>query len=405
MNNVVNKKKIINDPVYGFINIPSGIIFDLLEHSYLQRLRRIKQLGLSNLVYPGAEHTRFSHSIGAMFLMNQALDVLKQKQEPITNEETEASLIAILLHDIGHSPFSHCLEHFFFEESHEKVSLKLMKRIGVSDMVVDIFSNKYSKRFLHQLVSSQLDVDRLDYLTRDSFFTGVSEGVIGTERIIKMLAVKDDELVVEQKGIYSIEKFIISRRLMYWQVYMHKTVVAADILIRTILERAREIQAKGIETTEFISPSFAYFIKNGTRTLEDDKAVDCFALLDDTDIWNAIKVWSKSNDFILSYLSQCLIDRRLGKIQIQDKPFLEQDIEKTIEEFYSLGSLSKEDLSSYFVLKDELENKAYSFQDDKINILFKNEEVKEIFNASDQLDERFLSKEIKKYYMYKLLIK
>ncbi|MFA6366947.1 MAG: HD domain-containing protein [Bacteroidales bacterium] len=401
----MNKKKIINDPVYGFINIPSGSIFDLIENNYLQRLRRIKQLGLSSLVYPGAEHTRFAHALGAMFLMNQALDVLIQKGEKISKQELEASLSAILLHDIGHSPFSHCLEHFFFEESHEEVSLELMKKIGVSQMTLDIFSNKYPKKFLHQLVSSQVDTDRLDYLTRDSFFTGVSEGVIGTERIIKMLAVFNDELVIEQKGIYSIEKFIISRRLMYWQVYMHKAVVSADILLKSILKRANNIQKQGIDTIKYISPSFAYFIENGTRTIGDEKAIECFTNIDDSDIWNAIKIWTNNEDFILSYLSKCLVNRHLGKIQIQDNHFSSEDIDNVIEQFYcSETSVSKENLKSYFVLTAELKNKAYSFQDDKINILFKNGQVKEICNASDQLDENFLRKEIKKYYLYKLPI-
>lgn len=402
MNDFVNRKKIINDPVYGFINIPLGSIFDLLEHPYLQRLRRIKQLGLSDLVYPGAQHSRFAHSLGAMFLMNQALDVLRQKDQKITDKEIEASLTAILLHDIGHSPFSHCLEHFFFEETHEEVSLELMKMLGVSKMAIDIFSNKYSKHFLHQLVSSQLDTDRLDYLTRDSFFTGVSEGVIGTERIIKMLLVKDDELVVEQKGIYSIEKFIISRRLMYWQVYMHKAVVSADILVKTIIKRAREIQGKGIDLTKSISPYLAYFIQNGTRTIKDIKAIEYFTMIDDSDIWNAIKVWANSEDFILSYLSTSLMNRKLGKMQIQDKPFSQKDIEDAVKQFDRKHNLTKDEVKSYFILTDELKNKAYSFQDDRINILYKNKEVKEISSASDQLDKRFLSKEIKKYYLYKL---
>ncbi|MDD2530205.1 MAG: HD domain-containing protein [Bacteroidales bacterium] len=402
MNDFVNRKKIINDPVYGFINIPLGSIFDLLEHPYLQRLRRIKQLGLSDLVYPGAQHSRFAHSLGAMFLMNQALDVLRQKDQKITDKEIEASLTAILLHDIGHSPFSHCLEHFFFEETHEEVSLELMKMLGVSKMAIDIFSNKYSKHFLHQLVSSQLDTDRLDYLTRDSFFTGVSEGVIGTERIIKMLSVKDDELVVEQKGIYSIEKFIISRRLMYWQVYMHKAVVSADILVKTIIKRAREIQGKGIDLTKSISPYLAYFIQNGTRTIKDIKAIEYFTMIDDSDIWNAIKVWANSEDFILSYLSTSLMNRKLGKMQIQDKPFSQKDIEDAVKQFDRKHNLTKDEVKSYFILTDELKNKAYSFQDDRINILYKNKEVKEISSASDQLDKRFLSKEIKKYYLYKL---
>ncbi|MFA6806481.1 MAG: HD domain-containing protein [Bacteroidales bacterium] len=404
MNTPINKKKIINDPVYGFINIPMGSIYDLIEHKYLQRLRRIKQLGLSNLVYPGAEHTRFSHALGSMYLMNQALEVLAQKGEQISDKEIEASLSAILLHDIGHSPFSHCLEHFFFQESHEEVSLEMMKRIGVSQMTLDIFSNHYPKRFLHQLVSSQVDTDRLDYLTRDSFFTGVSEGVIGTERIIKMLAVHNDELVIEQKGIYSIEKFIISRRLMYWQVYMHKAVVSSDILINTILNRARNIYKQGNdEVINYISPYLAYFIQNPNSSIKDDKSLECFTQTDDSDIWNAVKVWSNSSDEILSYLSNCLINRHLAKVKIQDKPFTDQDINNAVGEIKAKDStLSTEDILSYYIRTEKLKNKAYSFQDDKINILFKDGQVKEICNASDQLDEAFLRKEIKKYYLYKL---
>lgn len=403
MNIPLNKKKIINDPVYGFINIPSGSIYDLIEHPYLQRLRRIKQLGLSNLVYPGAEHTRFSHALGAMYLMNQALDVLRQKGEEISQEEIEASLAAILLHDIGHSPFSHCLEHFFFEEAHEEVSLEMMKIIGVSQMTLDIFSNKYKKRFLHQLVSSQVDTDRLDYLTRDSFFTGVSEGVIGTERIIKMLAVNNDELVIEQKGIYSIEKFIISRRLMYWQVYMHKAVVSSDILINTILNRASYLHKKGVDVIKYISPYLGYFIENEKSTIQNEKSIEYFTLIDDSDIWNAVKVWANHEDEILSHLSKSLINRHLGKVIIKDKPFSKEEIDIAIEDLQAQNrSLSKEEIKSYFVRTDELKNKAYNFQDDKINILFKNGQVKEICNASDQLDEAFLRKEIKKYYLYKL---
>lgn len=402
MINILNKKKIVNDPVYGFINIPNERIFDLIEHRFVQRLRRIKQLGLSNLVYPGAEHTRFAHALGAMFLMNQALDVLRQKSQIITDQEYDSSLSAILLHDIGHGPFSHCLEHFFFEESHEELSLKLMKMIGVSQITIDIFSNNYEKKFLHQLVSSQVDTDRLDYLTRDSFFTGVSEGVIGTERIIKMLSVANDELVIDQKGIYSIEKFIISRRLMYWQVYLHKAVIASDCLLLTILKRARDISEKGVNISESISPALRYFIENGRCSINNECAVEMFTLLDDSDIWSAIKTWSLHNDKILSYLSKSLISRHVGKMIIQDKPFTEEDIEGYIEKYDNKNSLTEQEIRSYFIISDEVKNKAYSFKDDKINILFKNGEIKEICDASDQLDKSFLSKEIKKYYLYQL---
>lgn len=403
-----NKLKIINDPVYGFINIPNGDIYDLMQSVYVQRLRRIKQLGLSNLVYPGAEHTRFSHSVGAMYLMVQALDVLKNKQENITEKEYNATLQAILLHDSGHSPFSHCLESFFFKESHEDISVCFMKELGVDIMVVDIFNNNYKKHFLHQLVSSQVDVDRLDYLTRDSFFTGVSEGVIGTERILKMFSVKNDELVIDEKGIYSIEKFIISRRLMYWQVYMHKTVVGADCLLRKILFRARSLAMNNLLNTQNfpISEHIYYFLKNGVRSISDKEALNHYVLLDDTDIWSCVKIWSCHNDLILSYLSTNLMNRNIGKVVIENSPFNQEKIEqkhkKTIERYSNKFKINDTDIIQYFTHTDELHNKAYSFNDQKINILFKDGEVKEIYNASDQLDEKFLAKEIKKYYYFEI---
>ncbi|MDR0972093.1 MAG: HD domain-containing protein [Bacteroidales bacterium] len=402
-----NKKKIINDPVHGFINIPSEIIFDLIQHKNFQRLRRIKQLGLSDMVYPSATHSRFSHSLGAMFLMYQALDTLKQKGEEISQEEIQNSLIAILLHDIGHSPFSHCLEDFFFTNPHEEISLALMKRMNVPKMAIDIFSNTYKKRFLHQLVSSQVDMDRLDYLTRDSFFTGVTEGVVGTQRIIKMLAVFNDELVIEQKGIYSIEKFILSRRLMYWQVYMHKTAVSADILLKTILKRARQLSKEGKKVTENISKYLSFFIENDFLDINNEIALEYFTLLDDFDIINAVKSWTENKDFILSYLSSCLLKRHLGKMQVQSSVFDNKIIEEEIENFVKKNSkisLTKEEVENYFIITDQLKNKTYNFNDDKINILLKNGEVKEIFNASDQLDKDFLGKEIKKYFLYKLSI-
>ena len=327
---VQNKKKIINDPVYGFINIPNEELFDIVQSSFVQRLRRIKQLGLSNLVYPGAEHSRFSHSLGAMHLMVQALEVLRQKGVEITESEYNGALIAILLHDVGHSPFSHCLEHFFFDCSHEDLSYLFMQKLAVSETARQIFAGTYPKQFLHQLVSSQVDTDRLDYLTRDSFFTGVSEGVIGTERILKMFNVWGGELMVDEKGVYSIEKFIISRRLMYWQVYMHKTVVAADNLMKNILMRARDLQTEGRLHTELypVSSHLAYFLSNGMRTKQDAQAVKHFVLLDDSDIWSSIKTWTLHPDKILSFLSQSLVNRRLGKIIIQNEPFSQEQMRR-----------------------------------------------------------------------------
>jgi HD superfamily phosphohydrolase len=393
----LNKKKIINDPVYGFINIPNEALFDLIQTIEIQRLRRIKQLGLSNLVYPGAEHTRFAHSLGAMHLMNEALDVLRQKNIEISEDEYTSACSAILLHDTGHSPFSHCLEHVFFECSHEELSLEFMKKNNLSQIAIDIFSNKYPRKFLHQLVSSQVDTDRLDYLTRDSFFTGVSEVVIGTDRILKMFNVCNNELVIDEKGIYSIEKFIISRRLMYWQVYMHKTVVAADNLLAKILLRAKYLQNENKLHFEQspLSEHLYYFLKNGAAQKENKEALEHFILLDDSDIWSAVKVWSKHQDKILSNLATNLINRKLGKIIIKDSPFTEEQIKEHCK--YQ----SKEEIL-YFTNSAELHNKAYNFKDTKINILFKDGSLKEICDASDQLDSSFLSKEIKKYFYYQI---
>ncbi len=394
---VQNKRKIINDPVYGFINIPNENLYDLIQMPVLQRLRRIKQLGLSSLVYPGAEHSRFSHSLGAMHLMIQALEVLKQKGVSLSEEEYNGALAAILLHDSGHSPFSHCLEHFFFDCSHEELSLNFMRECGLSQTALAIFENTYSKQFLHQLVSSQVDTDRLDYLTRDSFFTGVSEGVIGTERILKMYNVFKGELVIDEKGIYSIEKFIISRRLMYWQVYMHKTVIAADNLMIKVLQRARELQSMGDLKSETypISCHLRYFIEMGQRPLTDQEAIQHYILVDDSDVWSAVKTWSQHEDRILSFLASNLINRRLGKVIIQNEPFTE-------EQKSQLCRYKTEEEKRSFTHSAELHNKAYNFSDTGINVLFKDGSVKEICEASDQLDRSFLAKEIRKYFFYEI---
>lgn len=401
-----NKLKIINDPVYGFISISKPELYDYIQTPYVQRLRRIKQLGLSNLVYPGAEHTRFSHSIGAMFLMQQALDVLRSKGEQISEEEYLASLLAILLHDTGHAPFSHCLEDFFFGVKHEEISLQFMRNLNIGKTTIDIFLDKYPKRFLKELVSSQVDTDRLDYLTRDSFFTGVSEGVIGTDRIIKMFSVNNDELVIDEKGIYSVEKFIISRRLMYWQVYMHKTVVGADCLLKNILKRAKYLALQNdlIQNNKHITEHLLYFLQNGQKTPTDNEALQHFVLLDDTDIWSSVKVWSEHRDKILSFLSQSLMNRELGHLSIQKNNFSQQDLcdrRKKLMLKYG-NTYSMQEITEYFSANDELHNRAYSFDDSKINILYKNGEIKEIYEASDQLDKSFLSKFIKKYYHFEL---
>lgn len=401
-----NKLKIINDPVYGFINIPLEELYDLIQSPYVQRLRRIKQLGLSNLVYPGAEHTRFSHSVGAMYLTSQALQVLRNKGERIEEREYCAVLEAVLLHDIGHATFSHCLENFFFSCSHEELSLKFMSELGTDPMVREIFEDKYCKGFLHELISSQVDTDRLDYLTRDSFFTGVSEGVIGTERIINMFSVHNDELVIDEKGIYSIEKFIISRRLMYWQVYMHKTVVAADCLLRNILKRARFLAQDGRLYPERypVVRHLLYFLDNGVADISDERALKYYTLTDDTDIWSSVKVWAEHEDKILSLMAKSLINRNIGHLTISEKPFDENLLQEKKKELCAQygGRFSMEEIEQYFCCSNELHNRAYSFNDRQIKIVYKDGSVKDIYDASDQLDKEFLSKYIRKYYYYAL---
>ena len=402
---VQNKKKILNDPVYGFINIPNGLIYDIFEHTYFQRLRRIKQLGMSHLVYPSAVHSRFSHALGATFLMNEALETIRNKGTIITDQEFEAALIAILLHDIGHGPFSHALEYSIVKNvSHEKISLLFMEKLnnqfaGKLDMAISIFKNEYSKHFLHQLVSSQLDVDRMDYLKRDSFFTGVSEGAIGTQRIIKMLDVVDDKIVVEHKGIYSIESFLHSRRIMYWQVYLHKTVLVAERLLMNILKRAKEVSE--IEAL-FATPALDYFLKNDI----DDKAFDDnstalqnYAILDDYDILAAIKMWAyNAKDNVLRDLSNRLINRRFFKIEYSDKEFTATRLKKLKRETQLQLGISDVDIS-YYVFTDHTSNYMYSNTEGSIDILFKDGKVKDIANVSEQLSVAKLKKPIRKYFI------
>ena len=402
---VQNKKKIFNDPVYGFISIPGGLIFDLIEHPYFQRLRRISQLGLSHLVYPSAIHSRFSHVLGAMFLMNEALNTLSQKGNIISKEEREAALIAILLHDIGHGPFSHALEHSIVQnQSHEELSILFMEKLNIEfdgklSMAIEIFKNEYPKQFLHQLVSGQLDVDRLDYLRRDSFFTGVSEGVIGTERIIKMLDVDNDQLVVEAKGVYSIENFLNSRRIMYWQVYLHKTVLSAEYLLMNILKRARELSGQGINL--FASPSLSYFLKTTSKQQDfspKGNALNYFADLDDFDIQSAIKVWMQSDDIVLSRLSKNLINRRLFKVNFSDSPFdtkLISDLQQKIATDYHISIQE----ASYFIIHDKTSNSAYKVNENNINIRFKDGTIKDIANASDNMGVSGISNVITKYFL------
>jgi len=400
-----NKRKILNDAVHGFINIPTDLMFDIVEHPYFQRLRRIKQLGLTHLVYPGALHTRFSHALGSMFLMQNAIEVIKQKGHHITEEEAQAAKIAILLHDIGHGPFSHALEHSLVENmSHELISDIFMNKLnqtfdGKLSMALEIFRGEYHKKYLHQLVSGQLDVDRLDYLTRDSFFTGVSEGIVGTERIIKMLNVCDGKLVIEIKGIYSVEKFLLSRRLMYWQVYLHKTVLAAEQLLIKILKRAKFLAQNNVEV--FATPALQIFLKNNfseTDFRENDVLIEHFSQLDDFDIFTSIKVWQSHQDFILSELSKFLVNRRLYKIELQNTAFDNQKINELKQNIRKYYPITDEE-TDYFVFTTDVVNSAYDFKQDNINILLKNNTIIDISEASDQLNAAFLDKVVKKYIL------
>lgn len=405
MQKTLNKRKIINDPIYGFISIPDELIYDLINHPYFQRLRRIKQLGMTNLVYPGALHTRFHHAIGAMWLMVEAVKVLQSKGVDINKEEEQAVIIAILLHDIGHGPFSHALEHTIVHGiSHEDVSEMLMKKLneefeGKLSLAIKIFNDKHPKKFLHQLVSSQLDMDRLDYLKRDSFYTGVSEGVISSDRIIKMLNVRKNQLVVEEKGIYSIEKFIIARRLMYWQVYLHKTVLSAENMLVKILQRAKQLASEKKEL--FCSPSLRVFLYNKYRKKDFDnnpEILELFAKLDDYDIFGAIKVWADNDDKILSYLCKALIDRDLYKIEIQNQEFKESYIKAKQKEIATKYKIDKEDIG-YFVFSNSVANEIYNVDQIGITILFRDGKTKDISKSSDQLNVEVLNKTVKKYFI------
>jgi len=399
-----NKRKIINDPVHGFITIPSELHYDVIQHPFFQRLNRVRQLGLIYMVYPGAVHTRFQHSLGAMHLMNEAINQLRQKGNDITADEADAALAAILLHDIGHAPFSHALENTIAENiSHEEISLLMMQVInrdmnGKLDMALEIFRNDYHKHFLHQLVSSQLDMDRLDYLIRDSFFTGVVEGAVGTARILNMLNVRDDRLVVEAKGIYSIEKFLIARRIMFWQVYSHKTCVAAEQMLVNTLRRAKELAMAGEEL--FASPSLQYFLYNKVdkaRFVSDEKALRHYALFDDSDIMSALKIWAAHPDTILSVLSKSLINRAIFKTEILEHPLDESVYQNRIKEYCETFGINKYE-ASYFLSQNPVSVNTYTPKDDNINILYNNGTVKEISEVSDMLNISMLSKEVEKYY-------
>ncbi len=403
-----NKLKVFSDPIYGFIRIPNAQLFNLIAHPYFQRLRRISQMGLSYLVYPGAHHTRFHHAMGSMYLMQQAIQVLRFKKNEITEEEGVALLTAILLHDIGHGPFSHAMEHSIVEGiNHEEISLAFMEALNVEfegdlDMAIDIFKGSYPKKFLNQLVSSQLDMDRLDYLKRDSFFTGVFEGNINAERLISMLNVHDDSLVIEEKGIYSVEKFLMARRFMYWQVYLHKTGLVAEQLLIKILQRAKELHRRG-EVIE-ASTALSFFIdKQIDQASFDAHALQVFANLDDIDILSAIKHWRHHADLVLSKLCQMVLDRRLLKIRLQNEDFDEEEYQQELEKAKAFFKCSSEE-AGYFVFKGVIANTAYDLQDQSIHILKKDGKITDVTETSDDFNLKALARTVTKHYLcYPLL--
>ncbi|WP_428667281.1 HD domain-containing protein [Runella sp.] len=400
----MNKRKIFNDPVYGFITIPSDLVFDLIEHPYFQRLRRIRQLGLAELVYPGALHTRFHHALGAMHLMCQALNTLRAKGHLIWDAEWEAAQIAILLHDVGHGPFSHVLEKTIFANTpHEYLSLQIMKELnrqlnGRLDLAIQMFEGSYPRHFFHQLISSQLDMDRMDYLNRDCFFTGVAEGAIGTDRIIKMLDVVDDQLVVEFKGILSIENFLNARRLMYWQVYLHKTSICGEVMLIQAIRRARELVMSG--EAVFAPPHFLLFLTN-TVTLSqfeaDSAYFHAFTQIDDYDIWSCVKSWAGHFDTVLSSICQRLLDRKLYKIQFSDEPFNQNQLSQIHQQLVAQGV--PEELQSYFLVQGQSTNAAYVSSKERILIKMKDSSVRDIADASDLPTIKALSNIVRKYYV------
>ena len=401
----MNKRKIFNDPVYGFVTVPDELIFDLIEHQCFQRLRRIKQLGLTHLVYPGALHTRFQHSLGAMHLMTRAISELRFKGHNITEEEALGVNIAMLLHDIGHGPYSHALEHSIVDGiSHEEISRIFMNQLnekfqGKLDIAISIFNGDYKKKFLHKLVSGQFDMDRLDYLKRDSFFTGVSEGIVNYERLLSMLNVVDDDIAIEAKGIYSVEKFITARRLMYWQVYLHKTVLAAEYTIMNILRRAKQLRLQGIEL--FATPAFDFFLRNKITLDEfenNDEVIENFSKLDDYDIFTSLKVWALHSDPILSSLSSSIVNRKLPRIELQNEPFDDDYIISIRKQTMDKLKLNEDEVG-YFVISDKTSNYTYKIGSDKIGILYKSGKVVDIAEASDQLNIKLLSKPTTKYFL------
>ena len=398
-----NKLTIINDPIYGFITIPNGLIFNLIEHKYFQRLRRISQMGLSYLVYPGAHHTRFHHAIGCVHIMQKALEKLEQKGVKVSAEEKEAAMAAILLHDIGHGPFSHAMENSIAEGvHHEQISLQFMEQLndefnGSLTLALKIFKGTYHRPFLHQLVSGQLDMDRTDYLKRDSFYTGMAEGNINTDRILAMLNVKDDELMVEEKGIYTIEKFLVARRLMYWQVYLHKTSLVAEQVLVKVLKRAKYLTESGQVLPA--SKALSYFLKKkNAEGVFDQEALEVFSNLDDYDIISAMKSWCDADDFVLSTLCKIIIDRKLPRIKIKKKPFKKEFIQEERERVKAHYDITDEEVD-YFVFTGTLTNQAYALKKEAINIMTKKGKIIDVISASDQLSLKALSKVITKNYI------
>ncbi|PZO26961.1 MAG: phosphohydrolase [Flavobacteriaceae bacterium] len=397
-----NKLKIFNDPIYGFITIPNTLIYDLIQHSYFQRLRRISQMGLSYLVYPGAHHTRFHHALGAMHMMQKAIEVLRFKSVAISKEEENALLIAILLHDIGHGPFSHAMEHSIVAVHHEEISLLFMEQLnkefdGELNLAIQVFKGEYHRKFMLQLVSSQLDMDRMDYLKRDSFYSGVAEGNINSDRLIQMLNVVDDILVMEEKGIYSIEKFLMARRLMYWQAYLHKTSLVAELTLTKTLKRAKELLHKGIAVE--CSKPFKFFMENQiTMQSFTTNDLNTFAQLDDFDIVSALKAWQYHDDFILSSLSKMIINRDLPKIKLSSDKFPKEVLTNYISTFSQQNSISLQD-AEYFIFKGKIKNQAYSKEAEPIRILKKDKTIEDVVEASDQLNLKALSKPVTKYFI------
>lgn len=402
----MNDSKIINDPVFGFIKIPRGLLLNIVQHPLMQRLTRINQLGVASVVYPGARHTRFQHSIGAFHLMSEAIISLQQKGNFIFDSEAEAVQAAILMHDIGHGPFSHVLEHSIISGiSHEEISLMMMEKINHDlneqlNLAIKIFKDEYPKKFLHQLISSQLDMDRLDYLRRDSFYTGVTEGNIGSARIIKMLNVYNDHLAVESKGIYSIENYLTSRRLMYWQVYLHKTAVAYEKVLVNALMRAKELIRQGYKL--FATPALQYFLSNDVNAqwfADDGTTLSMYQELDDNDIWSSLKVWKHHDDVILSTLSTDMVERKIFKVEVYDEPIPEERIETISKEISSKMGISVNDAKTYMMNVSEIQKDMYDTNDDSITILYKDDVTKDISDASELLNVQLLSKKIRKYYL------